>query len=245
MDHFQRALRCDPDHVASRQQLKKTKLLLRAKEEGNTAFKAGKLEEALSRYAAALEIDPENTPTQAKLYYNRALVLAKLQRIDDAIADCSRALDLDETHLKALLKRARLKLQAERYEDAVQDFEQAAELDAANTDIQRELRDAKLELKKSKRKNYYKILGVAKDANDYDIKKAYKKMALAHHPDRCQGDDAEKAAAEAKFKEVGEAYAVLSDAQKRQRYDSGQVHVYFQKRERMRGMEREREHPER
>ena len=47
---------------------------------------------------------------------------------------------------------------------------------------QRLLQEAKLELKKSKRKDYYKVLGVGKDANDDEIKKAYRKRALLHHP---------------------------------------------------------------
>lgn len=183
------------------------------------------MEEALALYAEALQVDPDNAPTQAKLYYNRALVLAKLERFDAAMVDCTTAMELDETYIKPLLKRARLKLQTEQYEEAVQDFELAAEREAGNRDIQRELQKAKLELKKSKRKNYYKILEIPKDANDHDIKKAYKKLALKHHPDRCQGDDTAKAAAEAQFKEIGEAYAVLSDSQKRERYDSGQVIV--------------------
>lgn len=69
-------------------------------------------------------------------------------------------------------------------------------------------------------KDYYKILGVDKKATDKDIKSAYKKMALKYHPDR-QGDksEAEKKAAEEKFKEVGEAYQVLSDQNKRKQYD--------------------------
>jgi molecular chaperone DnaJ len=61
-------------------------------------------------------------------------------------------------------------------------------------------------------KDYYKILGVEKNASADDIKKAFKKAAMQHHPDRPGGD-------EAKFKEVNEAYQVLSDAEKRQRYD--------------------------
>lgn len=69
-------------------------------------------------------------------------------------------------------------------------------------------------------KDYYKILGVERNASADDIKKAYKKLAIKYHPDR-QGDksDAEKKEAEDKFKEAAEAYSVLSDSEKRQRYD--------------------------
>lgn len=79
------------------------------------------------------------------------------------------------------------------------------------------LQKAELELKKSQRKDYYKILGLTKSATDSEIKKAYRKLALQYHPDKNDGD----AKAEAKFKEVGEAYAILSDPQKKSRYDSG------------------------
>src|SRR6476619_922371 len=67
------------------------------------------------------------------------------------------------------------------------------------------------------KRDYYEILGVAKNASDDDIKKAYRKLAMKHHPDRNQGDGAK--AAEEKFKEAKEAYEMLSDAQKRAAYD--------------------------
>ena len=71
-------------------------------------------------------------------------------------------------------------------------------------------------------KGYYKILGVAENASDEEIKKAYRKLALQYHPDRwINGTDAEKKTAEDKFKQLNEAYSVLSDKQKRQQYDSG------------------------
>jgi molecular chaperone DnaJ len=65
------------------------------------------------------------------------------------------------------------------------------------------------------KRDLYEVLGVARDAAPEDIKKSYRQMALKYHPDRNPGDkDAEK-----KFREAAEAYEVLSDAQKRQRYD--------------------------
>lgn len=68
----------------------------------------------------------------------------------------------------------------------------------------------------------YKILGIGRDADEKDISKAYKKSALQYHPDKQAGkSDEEKAAAEEKFKAVGEAYEILSDPQKKERYDSG------------------------
>ncbi|MCL2355602.1 MAG: molecular chaperone DnaJ [Defluviitaleaceae bacterium] len=66
------------------------------------------------------------------------------------------------------------------------------------------------------KKDYYEQLGVGRDATDEQLKKAYRKMAKQYHPDANPGD----ATAEAKFKEISEAYSVLSDSSKRQKYDN-------------------------
>ena len=70
------------------------------------------------------------------------------------------------------------------------------------------------------KRDYYEVLGVNKNANADELKKAYRKIALQYHPDRQQNkSDAEKKDAEEKFKEAAEAYNVLSDPDKRARYD--------------------------
>lgn len=67
----------------------------------------------------------------------------------------------------------------------------------------------------SEKRDYYEVLGLAREANDDEIRRAYRQAALKHHPDRNQGD----ADAETKFKEATEAYTVLSDGDKRAAYD--------------------------
>ena len=67
------------------------------------------------------------------------------------------------------------------------------------------------------KRDYYEVLGVPRNAGDDEIKKAYRKLAMKYHPDRNQGDAAKEA--EAKFKEIKEAYEILSDGQKRAAYD--------------------------
>ena len=67
-------------------------------------------------------------------------------------------------------------------------------------------------------KDYYSILGVSKDATADDLKRAYRKLAKQYHPD-AQHTEEDKKNAEAKFKEINEAYSVLSDENKRAQYD--------------------------
>jgi molecular chaperone DnaJ len=67
----------------------------------------------------------------------------------------------------------------------------------------------------AEKRDYYEVLGVSKNATEDELKKAYRKMAMKYHPDKNPGD----AAAEEKFKEAAEAYEVLSDPQKKARYD--------------------------
>ncbi|KAI1502683.1 hypothetical protein F5X99DRAFT_149229 [Biscogniauxia marginata] len=217
IQHFRKALSCDPDFKDAVKWLRTVQKLDRMKEEGNTEYKAGRWQAAFDKYSAALDVDRGNRGTNSKLLQNRALCRLKLKQYAEAVADCDRAISLDPHYMKARKTKANALGQAEKWEDAVREWKSIQELDPEDRSIAKEIRKAELELKKSQRKDYYKILGVPKDADDNAIKKAYRKLAIIHHPDKNRDDEA---AAE-RFKDIGEAYETLSDPQKRARYDSG------------------------
>ncbi|KAI1769021.1 hypothetical protein GGR53DRAFT_273873 [Hypoxylon sp. FL1150] len=209
IQHFRKALSCDPDFKEGVRWLRTVQKLDRMKEEGNAEYKAGRWQAAFNKYSAALEVDPSNRGTNSKLFQNRALCRLKLKQFTEAIDDCDRAISLDSTYTKARKTKANALGQAERWEDAVREWKSIHDLDPEDRTIPKEIRRAELELKKSQRKDYYKILGVGKDADEVAIKKAYRKLAIIHHPDKNPNDEE---AAE-RFKDIGEAYETLSDPQ--------------------------------
>ena len=73
-------------------------------------------------------------------------------------------------------------MELQKFEEAVRDYERVHKMDRSNFEFRQILNQAKHELKKSLRKDYYKILGVDRNANEEEIKKAYRKRALEHHP---------------------------------------------------------------
>lgn len=137
----------------------------------------GRWQQALNLYNEALTIDKNNKTVNAKLYFNKATVCSKLNQIKDAAEACTAALELDENYVKALLRRAKCYTELGEYEDAVKDYERLYKIDKSKENKQL-LHEAKIALKKSKRKDYYKILGVEKSASEDDIKKAYRFVKL-------------------------------------------------------------------
>ncbi|KZC11403.1 DnaJ like protein subfamily C member 7 [Dufourea novaeangliae] len=220
-EHFQHILKLAPDHVKALYMYKKAKNLKKKKEEGNDAFKTKQYHKAYTLYTEALAIDPLNTATNAKLHFNKATAAAKCGLLQETVTECTEALKLDENYMKALLRRAVTYMTLKEYDEAVHDLEKVCKM-TNSREHKRLLMEAKLAAKKSKRKDYYKILGINKNASTDDIKKAFRKRAMVHHPDRHpNATEGEKKEQEKKFKEVGEAYGILSDPKKRSRYDSG------------------------
>lgn len=222
VQHGQAALRADPEHSQARRLVRRVKKLESAKDKANADFKGGKLQEAVDGYTETLRLADEDAEQdgdargfKAILFSNRATANSKLGKNEEAIEDCDESLRLNPGYVKALRTRARAKLACEKYEEAVGDFKSALEESsgAEAEGLKKELRSAEIDLKRSKKKDYYKILGVSKDASSAELKKAYRKESLKHHPDK--GGDEEK------FKLCNEAFGILSDDTKRRRYDAG------------------------
>lgn len=136
-------------------------------------------------------------------------------KTEKALTDVEEALKLYPTYVKALRTKARIQLNSENYEESVSNFKEALNhcTIEEKSGLEREVREAEKELKKSKRVNHYKILGVEKDADQTVLKKAFRKQSLVHHPDKGGNDET--------FKQINESYSVLSDPQQRRRYDMG------------------------
>lgn len=217
VQHFRKAINYDPDYKDAVKWLRVVQKLERMKEEGNQEYKLGRWQAAIDKYTLALDIDPTNRGTNSKILQNRALCRIKLKEYEGAVKDCDRATNLDPGYIKARKTKATALGQLGQWESCIREWKSIQEMDPTDTGIAREIRKAELELKKSQRKDYYKILGVDKNADETQIKKAYRKLAIIHHPDKNPNDEE---AAE-RFKDIGEAYETLSDPQKRKRYDAG------------------------
>ena len=124
-------------------------------------------------------------------------------------------------YAKALVKRGEVHQNLEEWEEAVTDFGAASAIDPAGFQVGQKLKFAQGKAKAARKKDYYKILGVDKDAPEKTIKTAYRKMALKWHPDKNNETPEQKTRAEKQFKEVNEAWAVLSDPTKRKQHDCG------------------------
>lgn len=217
--HAQAALRNDPDHTSAKALLRRARALDATKEAGNDLFKRSQWQDAIVKYTECLNmLEAGDESIRVTLLSNRATAHLKAGDNAAALEDADRILQSQPKHFKALRTRGRANMALENYDAAVADLAAAVQEapggSAEERAMRSEHRQAEVALKRSKTVDHYKILDVTRTATEIEIKKAYRKQSLIHHPD--------KGGSEEKFKEVSEAYAILSDTQKRRRYDLGE-----------------------
>ena len=203
------------------QLLKKVNEIEGIKNKANEIFKQKKYEEAIEEYTKILEFDPQNKKFNSLILANRALCYQKLKKNTEALRDSNQSVKLNPYYARGYVKRGNVYMELKMFDDARADFQKAKELDPSVSGIEGYLNDAKNQQEKARKRDYYAILGIDRNANEHDIKRAYKKMAMKYHPDRNAESEETKKMAEKKFIDVNDAYSVLSDPKKKSMYDQG------------------------
>lgn len=142
-------------------------------------------------------------------------------KLDKATPYCTEALTYNPHSLPALLNRAQRELAADDFEAALRTLDLAKEHHGQTSKLQDLHHKAQLALKRSKTKDYYKVLGVSRDADERMIKKAYRKLTKTLHPDKASVHGMSPEEAQKKMAAVNEAYEVLSDPELKARFDNG------------------------
>ena len=220
--HYREGLKLDPEHKICKDGHKKIKATEKKKKKGDAAFAEGQFDEAIEYWMQAIKVDETHSVFIRSL--QAPLARAYSKKGDHKIAlEIAQALVEEDETLEGLWTLGEIQQDAEQYEEAVRTFQRALdEAPDGSEEVKKakhKLREAQVALKQSKEKNYYKILGVQRNARKKEIKKAYRDLALKWHPDKNKENLEE---AEKMFHDIGEAYEVLSDDEMRARYDRGE-----------------------
>ena len=201
--------------------LNKVNTIESVKNKANEIFKQKKYEEAIEEYTKILEFDPSNKKFNSLILANRALCYQKLNKNVEALRDSNQSIKLNPFYARGYIKRGNVYMELKMFDDARADFQKAKDLDPNISGVEGYLNDANKKAESARKRDYYAILGIDKNADEKEIKRAYKKMAMKYHPDRNSESEESKKMAEKKFIDVNDAYSVLSDPKKRSMYDQG------------------------
>ena len=209
------------NQIDTKDLLNKVNTIESVKTKANELFKQKKYEEAIEEYTKILEFDQNNKKFNSLILCNRALCYQKLNKNVEALHDSNQSIKLNPFYARGYVKRGNVYMELKMYDDARADFQKAKDLDPNVTGVEGFLSEANQKAEKARKRDYYAILGIDKNADEREIKRAYKKMAMKYHPDRNSETEESKKLAEKKFIDVNDAYSVLSDPKKRSMYDQG------------------------
>jgi DnaJ family protein C protein 3 len=217
--HFGEALKYDPDHSPSRKAFNKLKDLDRKRQRATKALESQDFAGAVEAYTAALAVDPQHRQVNKQLQLGLCKVQQQMGKAEEAVLACQAALAIDGQWYEAAKELVRALLSAKRHDEAVVKARELLQQNQQDGEMHQLYAEAEKQQKMAKRKDYYKILGVDQSASTRDVKSAYRRLAQQYHPDKVSAS--EKEASEAKFRDIAEAYEVLSDDEKRGAYDRG------------------------
>nr|CAD2158789.1 unnamed protein product [Meloidogyne enterolobii] len=222
MTQIRECLHLNPEHPLCFPFYKKIKKLLKLRKDLDNSIQKERWTECLDKSTSILKFEQDVDRIQLDTYKQRCKCNVKLGHVAEAIQECTEVLKyVDENDLEVLLNRGEAYLLNEDYDSAVEDFQKAVKANEDSRQAKEALNRALKLQKQAKKRDYYKILGVRRNADKRTIMKAYRKLAQQWHPDNFQ-DDAEKKRAQEKFILIAAAKDVLTDPEKRRIFDSGE-----------------------
>eukprot|EP00794_Sanderia_malayensis_P010956 gene10956-12117_t len=220
LKEIRECLKLDQDHQQCFQHYKKVKKLVKFLTDSQRFIDDERYEDALLKLKAAFKVEPKEHAYYTRLMGDICHCQMKLGKSSEAIKACTDVLGIDENDIEAYCDRADAYLLEENYDAAIKDFQAAKNINGDYKRAHEGLDRAQKLLKQSKKRDYYKVLGIKRNASKKDILKAYRKLAVKWHPDHYKGNDRKKA--EKMFIDIASAKEVLSDPEKRQKFDNGE-----------------------
>lgn len=219
--HYREGLKLDPEHKGCKEGHKFVKKITKKDKKGDESFANGEYQLAINNWWEAMNNDISLLAFARPTLLKVVKAHMELRQYDKAIEEAQKHVANEES-VEGLLALGGAQLAAERYDDAIRTHHRAFEIapDDKKNDVRQKVQEAETASKQSREKNYYKILDVPRTAQQKEIKKAYRELALRWHPDKVSEDEKERA--EKMFQDISEAYEILSDKELRGKYDRGE-----------------------
>jgi len=221
LNEIRECLKLDPDHKECFPHYKKVKKLVKQMNSIHDFRNEGRWEDCLNKVEAM-----KKTESEVKAYATRARehqchCYSKSGQFKEAVDACTEVIAATNNNIDALCDRAEAYILNEMYEEGVDDYKKAQEVAGDMKKVNDGLKRAEKLLKQSKKRDYYKILGVKRNASKKEIKDAYRGLAKIWHPDMHESEE-DKKKAEKKFFDIAAAKEVLSDPDMRHLFDNGE-----------------------
>ncbi|CAG9460005.1 unnamed protein product [Pedinophyceae sp. YPF-701] len=226
IQHFQKVLRADPEHRSAKDAYRTARAFTKQRTAAEAAERDARWDDAIKAWSRLEESTRDGSYPEGRKVVLTGLcrALTHARQPGAGARRCQEARELDAGYTPAIVAHVRALIASEEYDAAVREANAAAQAEGADAEMQELLREAQAALRRSKVKDYFGILGLSRAAqpSDREIKRAYRALSLKFHPDKQVGkSEAESEEAERRFRELTEAYEVLTDPEKRAKYDQG------------------------
>lgn len=219
LNDIRECLRLDPDIKKCSDFYKKLKKLNKLIEKMKKSHDENNFSECIKSATSIKDLDPSSLQFYLKSQSYICSCHLKSKNSVDAINSCTEYINKNPSDAETLYNRAQAYILEEQLEEAQSDCQRAHDIENSQRTLECKEKIAKL-IKQSKKRDYYKILGLKRSCNNKAVLKAYRKMAKQWHPDNFS-DPKEKEKAEKVFIDIAAAKEVLTDPEKRQKFDNG------------------------